>query len=753
MKIIGLLSGALLSVWIGSAGWAVETKVSSHSSFEDFAAGQLQSTSLSNRGQIYPAPFKDKFCALKENVVLSLTLDKDGKIYAGTGNRGYIFRVDSKDAITTVAKLSEPIVTALITDKKGMIYAAGAPGGRIYKINPNEKMTTPSLYCATGQKYVWALMMEKDGTILAATGTKGKVLDISDKGTTSPLLETDTENVTALYRASDQRLLAITQKKARIYQIEKKDRAFVLYEGKVDEAKSIAQDKDGNLYVAFNGAGGSGLSMSMLGASPSSLATSSRPASAPGPGDGESSIQISPSLSGMPSFPMSRPMGAEAYIVKIDTDGFATIFWKSSESPILAITANPDGDSIIAASGGKGKLYQIKRNGEFSVLFNVDESIITALLWSRDKLILGTADSASIYTVFDGKKHKNVYLSPAIDAGSPSKWGRLSWKGILPKNTSVQIATRAGNTAEPSDKLWGPWSKDMDADSFSVDVPEANVSAVAARYLQYRLTLQADKEKDPVIEKVSVYFLPRNRAPILESIKIDPGQDKSGMGKPSSPIQDKMPPAGLNPVTERLANPSNEPRAGAINAAVSPFSNAGSKKISWVVQDPNSDSLEAEVYFKGEEETLWKLVEKGIKKNEVDFNTKTIPDGQYRVKAVVTDKLSNSYDSALQGELISSMFTIDNTAPTIEKIRIEEKKDRAYLIKMTIFDQTSFITEARFSIDAEDWQKLKPLDGIFDNSRNSFEFTVSNLTKGEHTLAIMATDSEGNTVVSKYVLK
>ncbi len=79
-------------------------------------------------------------------------------------------------------------------------------------------------------------------------------------------------------------------------------------------------------------------------------------------------------------------------------------------------------------------------------------------------------------------------LSEVLDAKIISKWGALRWEGDTPEGTSVSVAVRSGNVAEPDD-TWSDWSAEQ------TDAEQAVIAAPAARFLQYRVTLATDQPR------------------------------------------------------------------------------------------------------------------------------------------------------------------------------------------------------------------------------------------------------------------
>lgn len=71
----------------------------------------------------------------------ALAIGADGTVYAGTSERGMVYRIEPAGAIRPVATLSEPSVVALTADAQGNLYIASAPSGQIYRWTPTGGLT------------------------------------------------------------------------------------------------------------------------------------------------------------------------------------------------------------------------------------------------------------------------------------------------------------------------------------------------------------------------------------------------------------------------------------------------------------------------------------------------------------------------------------------------------------------------------------------------------------------------------------
>jgi len=83
--LIGTSPPALAS---GTAAWEMN-------SYSDFIRGHFSGISLSREGRLSLAPKVDTIFTSDQPVIWSLAQAPDGTLYAATGNRGRVFRIDS----------------------------------------------------------------------------------------------------------------------------------------------------------------------------------------------------------------------------------------------------------------------------------------------------------------------------------------------------------------------------------------------------------------------------------------------------------------------------------------------------------------------------------------------------------------------------------------------------------------------------------------------------------------------------------
>ena len=128
------------------------------------------------------------------------------------------------------------------------------------------------------------------------------------------------------------------------------------------------------------------------------------------------------------------------------------------------------------------------------------------------------------------------------------------------------------------------------------------------------------------------------------------------------------------------------------------------------------------------------------------WDTTSVPNGTYVVKVVASDTPSNTPGTALEGELESSAFDIDNTPPVISVTSSRAVQGRT-TIQFEVHDDWSVIQKVEYSLDAQRWQMIYPKDGIYDSRTEQFELTLDS-TSAVKGLIIRAYDAKNNSATA-----
>jgi hypothetical protein len=439
--------------------------------------------------------------------------------------------------------------------------------------------------------------------------------------------------------------------------------------------------------------------------------------------------------------------GTKSAIYAITKDGSIETVYNSGEQTVYSATMRGD-ETLLVATGPKGRLLSIDRAKQVSVISDFPEEDLTQLLAAGDVVYIGGSNQGKVYGLRAQKARSGAFESAAMDAKTVASFGKISWRVTNPGATKIELSTRTGNTSKP-DSTWSDWSAAYSA-------PGQQMASPRARYLQWRVSFRADagsaqSAQPDLLDQVQIAYLQQNLRPLVTSIEVlpfglelqrQPSLSMSGMGL-AAPLA-MADGRSLNAPRERGRD--RQPMAPRI------MLQPGAQSFTWKASDDNDDSLEYFLYFKGEGESDWKLLEKKLTDTFYTLNTAALPDGTYRLKVVASDEPSNPYDKHQIGELISKPFIITNSSPQIEAAdgKVNGKKvEVQFRARVT----TGRIATAEFSIDGGEWHLIFPIDGIADSIQEEYRISTAELSLGEHLIGIRTSDGDGNTGTARIVVK
>src|ERR1039458_3122010 len=217
--------------------------------YNDFVRGHFDGISLSREGRLSLAPKVDTVFASDQSVIWSVAQASDGTLYAGTGHRGRLYRIDPGGQSSLLWTAEQPEIFAVAVDANGAIYAGTSPDGKVYRI-VNGKAKE---YFAPKARYIWSLAVAPDGALFVGTGDQGKIFRVEGPGKGEVYYDTGQSHITGMAVDSQGRLLAGTEPNGILYRITAKDKAFALYDSSLPEIRSIVPMPDGTVYAAALG--------------------------------------------------------------------------------------------------------------------------------------------------------------------------------------------------------------------------------------------------------------------------------------------------------------------------------------------------------------------------------------------------------------------------------------------------------------------------------------------------------------------
>ena len=738
----------------GVCAFAEHTRRWRQSTYEEFLKGTAKGVAVRSDGHFELAPRFTLLADADASYLWSLKVDKAGALYAAGGSPAKVFRFDGSGKPSTAFESTDLIAHAIAFDAKGTLYVGTSPDGKVYKVSANGEKT---VFFDPKTKYIWDLAFGADGTLYVATGDKGQLFAVSPDGKGEIFYASDEAHIKVLAFDSRGNLLAGTEPNGRVLRIAKSEKGskkkpqqgsaegFVLYETAKKEVTSIALATDGSIYVAAIG------EKQKVGPPGTAVITTAQGTTT------VTNIQPGQPQAGAPF--VAFPAAISSSVYRITAEGVPEELWTSREEVVYSLGLDADG-RLLAGTGNSGSLLSIDGRGVYAQLAKAGSSQITGIARANGgKMYLCTANPGKVFSLGPEFEAEGTFESQSFDAKLFSQWGRIEWWGLPasggqaknaqePKQPYIEFYVRSGNTEDPG-KEWSQWFGPYAA-------PNTQVEAPAARFLQWKAVIH-DGRADNGIDWVSVTYLPKNVAPVIDGIAVqEPGvraQSAVGVVGPPMNVPLKQPPtqaptpAGIPISTTTAPKFELQPQG---------VPQRGYQSVLWSAHDENDDELRYSVYYRGENQRDWLLLKDNVDQKFYSWDTTTMPDGAYYLKIVASDAPSNPPSLALKTERESERFEVDNTPPAIGKVEAiaagvnaDRSRGVSYDISFTASHPTMSIERAQYSVDGGEWILLAPTAGITDYKTEKYAFTVHGLAPGEHTVAVRAYDRFENVGVGK----
>jgi len=760
------LGVVLLNLCVIATVFGQNTRTWEQSKYDEFEKGTAHGIAISSDGNLSLAPSFAALYTSPSTYLWDVASDSEGNVYAAAGSPARVYKLTPDGKARIIFAPEELQVQSIVVDSGGAIYAATSPDGKVYKLvhggpapgkspegshttaevaaaqegaKPGEKARpsvdvdpsySASVYFDPKTKYIWALALDRQGQLYIGTGDRGEIFRVDRSGNGRLFFKSDEAQIRALDFDNSGDLIAGTDGSGLIYRISPAGQGFVLYSAPKKEITALAVDKEGNIYAA--GAGekrGAAAPVSAPTAPPAVIVTPAPASTTPQSSSSTSTPAPAPVTSTVPS--ISTIGGSEVY--RLSPDGSPKTIWSSREDLVYALAFDHDGH-LLAGTGNRGKIYGIAGN-QYTDLAEASASQVTAFAPApKGGLYAATSNLGKVFVLGANAVSDGTYESDVFDARNFSKWGRVEVRG----SGKFQLYARSGNVDNP-DRNWSEWKL--------IDVQKnLPIEAPAARFVQWKAVLQPGASA-PVIDSVTVNYLPKNVAPEVEEVTVMVG----------SRI-----PSGTHTEPES----SNT----AYEAPLSTVKDKHNIAVRWRAHDDNDDMLTYDVYYRGDGETQWKLLRSDVDERYVNLESDMFPDGGYTIRVVASDSPSHSTEEALTGEAVSSRFEVDNTPPHIEALNAKAEGNQIR-VSFRAVDDFSPISHAEYSIDAGDWQIVEPVGQISDSKTENYNFTVpappeetqaasaaakvaaeTNASPDEHTIIVRVYDRFDNMGVSKVVV-
>jgi hypothetical protein len=531
---------------------------------------------------------------------------------------------------------------------------------------------------------VLALAVDRGGSVLfAGTGADGKVVRIEPNGTSSVYFKAEAPFIVSLGVAEDGALYAGTSGKGLLYRISAPGRATVVYDFHGEDVHAIAIGPKGTVYAIANDEPSSSTSES---SEASSSHRSSGGRTAPGP----------------VAAPRSKP--GKGSLWRFDAQGRPERMMHHDEFHYVSLALDDRGTPYVG-TGAEGRVYTVDDAHTVSLVADTDERQVGAIgISGRTRFVLGS-DPATLHPLLSVGGPDAVWTSKPLDAGLRARFGHLTWRST----GATEVSTRSGDTRTP-DSTWSAWS---------APIAEGGASpSPAGRFVQVRARL---KDANATLADVTVPFATENLRAVVTEVE----------------------------ARERGSASAHDSKEGIASSGSAPPKHESVVHIAWKVENPDSDELRYRVAFRREGQARWldaTRPEDVLTKTELDWDTASLPEGNYRVRVDASDEIANPPNDVTHHALESAPVAVDNTPPVFQAIAMNGRRLRAEVV-----DGLGPIARVEVAIDGRlEWRPLAPVDGIFDSPAEAIDADLTTLLPpgpGPHIVAVRAFDAAGNSVV------
>jgi hypothetical protein len=712
-----LLAARVLAV--NTERWEVKTPA-------DFMAGKLEQMTVTSDAGIQPGYPLTRLGDFAREIWCS-TVTSNGVIWFGTGSPADVYAIIGDNPPTNIFQTGAIAVTALASDRQGNLFAATLAEGKIFRIQPGNRPASTE-FCRVPSPYVWALVADRDGALFAATGPQGRIYRITPDGKVEEWYAAEDANIVSLALDTDGSLLAGSGERGLLYKVTGRNQAVVLHEFAEDEVKALVLDGD-SLFIGVN---------KQRVARPRNLGTHQAKAA-----EFEKLTErlaarygvqaaMEPESDGANTPATERAGNALAGSLYRRAAGGRMDRWANWENESILHLAVDGGGRVLTAMAGRGRVYRVPAGQRWERLFDLDEKqALTLAIRAGHLAFIGAGHIGAAYLVGSQTAPTGHYTSQVYDTKFLTAWGNLHWQGAGP----IAITTRSGNTALP-DATWSAWSDPLTPASAKVTSPQA-------RFIQVRMQLA--RGENTQLRSFTLYSQTQNQRPEITAVEV---------GRKSARAADK--PRKRPPAKETREMEAEVEAALAEAAEALPSKEEGARpqaptsirQISWVASDKDGDPLVYRLFYRAQGDALWLPISRDrqpLRKTEFRWDTESIPDGWYTVKVVASDEEANPPGNALTSERVSASFRVNNRRPDILDLSFAPESKT---LSGRARNELGLIQALEYSLDGDDWKPFAPRDGVLDDHSEPFDLKLP-LAPGPHTVAIRATDEDGNPGVGK----
>jgi len=586
-----------------------------------------------------------------------------------------------------------PVAYASAVGPDGAIYVGTGNEGAVYRVTAEGA----KLFSDTDAALITSLMWVGD-VLYAGSLPGGRIFTIDARGNAKELVRLPgAEHVWALaYDAKKTTVYAATGPEGKLFALTGGAAPRLVHDDPADHLLCLDRDAQGRLYIGTSN--GARLLRFDDAATPKVSVLYDFP------GQEITTLDVGPSFvvvaaNEFPEVPVTntdatkdlgaprlrRPKPGKGKLFSLSFDGQLDDLYDSDGSHISALEIESSEEAVQVGLAQEGRVVRVGRNGDRATWADADERQVVALHLTGKSPHFVTSDGVAVYRV-EPNTQDGVWTSATLDAKVPARFGELSFRA----RGALRWATRSGNTETPDDS-WSAWSAESGA--------PGPIKSAPARFLQLRLSLTGDAE----LYALNAYYLPQNQRAQVRNVRVRPGKQADAKALP-------------------------------------PHKNTLS--MTWEAENPDDDRLRYRLFFRNEAHAQWLPVLREheiLEQTEYEWDTRTLPDGFYRLRVEASDEGSNPVSFAKRSEATSAPLLVDNHGPEIADLKVQGKE-----LSGAARDTLGPIQSLELSLDGAPHVPIAPVDGLLDTREERFAVDLSALAPGTHIASVRASDAAYN---------
>jgi hypothetical protein len=241
-----------------------------------------------------------------------------------------------------------------------------------------------------------------------------------------------------------------------------------------------------------------------------------------------------------------------------------------------------------------------------------------------------------------------------------------------------------------------------------------------------------------VVRRVEAAYRNRNAAPVIESfLVLGPAEVLARSASGGSNVFETTAPDEKGIFTSLEESKSEPPPRRLLRKAY--------RTLTWKATDADGDTLTYDLEFRPERTARWLPLKKALRDAFYSFDTAALPDGEYSFRVTASDAESNPEENKTASRETSPVI-VDNTPPVVRRL-----SGGAGVIEIEAKDALSPILEAEYSVDARDWVRIEPKDGLSDSPTETYQIKIDPKWKGAF-LLVRVTDAARNVASASLVV-